>query len=429
MLEFRFQNKRTTVDITVEKVDDINYILRGTVANSVIEERANHLKALAEQEPSEDAPAERNFEQEAAGQIFQAFVEAGVKEAGVPLESLLGQPGLKKYEKQPDTVFFEVDIATSPEVNTDIDYSDVVPEYTKPVADPAAVEKRLEEFASKQSQFEPIKTPKSLEEGDVAVINFKGFIDGEPFEGGSAEKFNLQIGSKRFIPGFEEQLIGMEYGEERTIKVTFPEDYQAPDLAGKDTEFSVKLHEIQTQVPVVIDDDFAKRVLNDSNATVAVLKEKFADQVTAQELSELYQNELRPKLIEGLLGKFDFPLPNNIVEQEIDAKVREKLQPMSQDEQKQYLENKEKYIAMRESVRQQSKDGIKIAMIVEALAKKEGIDVDEQEVISALTYQAMQTGQDAQQLVNYYRDNNLMISAKLGLTEDKLFGKMLGFDR
>ena len=137
--------------------------------------------------------------------------------------------------------------------------------------------------------------------------------------------------------------------------------------------------------------------------------------------------ELKPKIVQGLLAKFDFTLPNNIVEQEIDAKVSEKSRSFSEDQHKMYKEDKGKFMDLRESVREEARNTIKIGLIVEALAKKEDIDVHEQEVHAALGYQAMMTGQDAQELVKYYEDNNLMTSAKMGLTEDKLFGHMLGF--
>ncbi len=416
--------------VTVEKVDEINYIFKGSVDNSVIEAKAAQLKEAAPESVDEENPAPERFEQDAAGAIFGEFIDAGMKEANIPVETLLGQPGLKKYEKNDSSVYFEVDIATSPTVNVEnITYDDIIPSYTKPVAKAEDVEKRLAEFAKQQAPYKAIATPKAIESGDVAVIDFKGFIDGVAFEGGSAENFKLQIGSQSFIPGFEEQLLGMEYGEDRTITVHFPKDYQSPELAGKEAQFEIKFHEIQEQQPEDPDDDFAKRILNDESATLETLKGKFSDQITADELSQLYENELKPQLIKGLLGKFDFPLPNNIVEQEIDAKVRQQVQKLTPEEQKSTVEDKEKFFAMRDAVRQEAQDGIKIALIVEALAKKEGVDVDENEVISALTHQAMMTGQDAHKLVQYYKDNNLMKSAQLGLTEDKLFGQILGFNK
>lgn len=417
------------MNINVERVDDINFIISGTIDNSAIKAKAAALKAQAAEATENAAPADEKFEQQAAGMAFQEFVDAGIKKADIAVDRLLGQPGLKKYENRGDAVYFEVDIAITPEIDTDTDIADIIPAFSKPKADPKAVEAKLADFAAKQSPFTPLEQPRALALGDMAVIDFKGFLNGVPFEGGSAEKFKLNIGSKSFIPGFEEQLIGMEYGEERTITVTFPEAYQSKDLAGKETQFEIKLHEILEQKPVEPDDAFAKQILKDESATLDTLREKFADQITAQELSDLYENVLKPQLVEGLISKFDFTLPNNVVEQEIDAKVREKMQHFSKEEQTEYIKDKAKFLALRDSVREEASNGIKIAMIVEALAKKEGLEVDDQEVMSALAYQAMMTGQDAQALVQYYQENNLMTSAKLGLTEDKLFGQMLGFHK
>ena len=415
--------------VTVEKVDDINYIISGTVDNSVIEAKVTELKEKAAQDTENNDSTDERFQHEAAGLVFNEFVNEGIKEANIPVETLLGQPGLKKYEKREHGVFFEVDLATSPQVDLDVDLSEIVPEYTKPKADPQAVEEKLVEFCVKQAPFTKIEKAKPLEYGDIAVIDFEGFIDGVAFEGGSAKDFKLTIGSKSFIDGFEEQLVGMEYDEEKTITVNFPDDYSSEELAGKESQFKVKLHEIQEQKAMTADDTFAQGVLKDKNATVDTLRGKFSDQITSEELTNMYNTELKPKLIKGLLSKFQFTLPNNIVEQEIDAKVREKIQALSPAEQKTQVEDKEKFLSLRDSVREESQNGIKIALIVEALAKRMEIEVDEQEVIAALTHQAMMTGQDAQALVKYYQDNNLMISAKLGLTEDKLFGHILGFDK
>ena len=237
------------------------------------------------------------------------------------------------------------------------------------------------------------------------------------------------MGSNTFIPGFEEQLVGMEYNQTKDVIVKFPDDYSAEDLAGKETKFVVKLHEIQEQKPEKLDDAFAQKVFSDKTATLDKLRNQLAEQVTAEELSQIYMRELKPKIVEGLLSKFDFTLPNNIVEQEIDAKVREKTRSFSEEQHKSYMEDKGKFKELRESVREEARASIKKSLIVEALAKKEGINVYDQEVIAALGYQATMTGQDPQRLVQYYQDNNLMVSAKMGLMEDKLFGVMLGFHK
>jgi len=415
--------------VTVEKVDDINFILRGAVDNSVIEDKVAAFKEAAAKESKDDASTDENIEQAAAAEVFREFIDEGIKEANIEIETLLGQPGLKKYEQRESSVYFEVDVSISPEIDPNVIIEDITPSYTKPTADPEAVEVKLSEFAAQQAPYTSIETPKVLENGDMAVIDFTGYLDDKPFEGGSAEKFNLKIGSNSFIPGFEEQLIGMEYGEERSIRVTFPQEYQAKDLAGKETTFTVKLHEIQEQKAQTPDDAFAQKILTDPKATLATLKEKLAAQITSDELSQLYMSELKPKITEGLLSKFDFTLPNNIVEQELDAKVRAHINHLSEEEHKLYTEDKEKFQEFRRSFLGEARASVKSALIVEALAKKEGIEVDEQEVHAALGYQAMMTGQNAQELVKYYEDNNLIPSAKLALTEDKLFGILLGFDK
>jgi len=417
------------VKVTVEKVDDINFIISGTVENSVLEDKVTKLKEQAAKEPKDEESKDVNFEQDAAGQVFKDFIDAGIKEGNLAVENILGQPGLKKYEQQDDCIYFEVEVAVSPEINVDIDYKDIAPTYTKPTANAEAVEAKIVEFAQKQAPFTKLEKAKPVENGDVAVIDFTGFIDDKPFEGGSAEKFNIKVGSNQFIPGFEDQLVGMEYGEERDVIVSFPKDYSADDLAGKEAKFIVKLHEIQEQKAEKIDDAFAQKVLQKPDATLDTLKKQFAEQVTAEELSQIYMSDLKPKIVKALLEKFDFTLPNNIVEQEIDAKVREKTRGFSEEQHKSYMEDKGKFKELRESVRDDARKSIKMALIVEALAKKEGIDVHEQEVIAALGYQATMTGQDPQALLKYYQDNNLMTSAKMGLTEDKLFGHILGFHK
>ena len=429
MLKYVTKTKRVIVKVTVEKIDDINFIVSGTIENSVIEEKVTKLKEQAAKETNKDESKDDSAEQRAAAQAFKEFIDAGIVEAKIDVENILGQPGLKKYEQQDNSIYFEVELAISPEINVDINYDEIVPKYTKPTAAPEAVEAKLIAFAQQHAPFTKLEISRPIENGDVAVIDFTGFVDGKTFEGGSAEKFNLKVGSNSFIPGFEEQLVGMEHNQVKDVIVSFPDDYSAEDLAGKEAKFIVKLHEIQEQKPEKLDDAFAQKVFSDQTATLDRLRNQLSEQVTAEELSQIYMSELKPKIVEALLAKFDFTLPNNIVEQEIDAKVREKTRSFSEEQHRSYMEDKGKFKELRESVREEARASIKKSLIVEALAKKEGIDVHEQEVIAALGYQATMTGQDPQKLLQYYRDNNLMTSAKMGLTEDKLFGVMLGFHK
>ena len=417
--------------VTVEKIDDINLIISGTIDNKMTEEKFATLKeqAITEAKDTSEQISDEEIQQKAESEVLTEFIQAGLNEAKIDLEEILGQPGFKKYEKRDNGLYLEISISTSPEIDTSIDYTDIIPTFAQPEAPAEEVEAKLLQMAVQQAPFTAIENPRAVQNEDVTVIDFEGFVDGVAFEGGSAEKFNLKIGSNSFIPGFEEQVIGMAYGEEKSITVTFPQDYQSADLAGKESQFKVKLHEIQEQKALEPDDAFAQKILNDEKATIDTLKGKLADQITSQALSQFYNDQLKPMLIKGLLTKFDFTLPANIVDQEIDAMVTERIAQMSEEERKDFNGDKEKFHALRESLREAGKNTIKAALIVDALAKKEGLEADEQEVLSALYYQAMMSGQDAQELVTYYKENNLMTSAQMGLTQDKLFGKILGLDK
>jgi len=268
-----------------------------------------------------------------------------------------------------------------------------------------------------------------VKDGDMTLIDFEGFVDGVAFDGGKAEKFNLKIGSNQFIPGFEEQIIGMKYEEEKTVTVTFPAEYQSADLAGKEAEFKVTLHEIQEQVTPEIDDELAKKLLQgEENATLDMLKEKLNEQIASEKIAKLFNEELKPKLIEALVAKFDFALPNNIVDQEIDAKINEKARTMSEEELNDFKENPEKVDALRDEVRDDAAASVKATFIVDALAKAEEIKVEDQEVSQAIYYEAMMSGQDPQEVIKYYQEKNLLPAVKMGMIEDKLFGKMLGLN-
>ena len=418
------------MEVTAKKIDDINLNISGIIDNKMTEQKVAELKAQAIKDKKElSKELEDSIQQAAEREVLTAFIQSGLQKAGIKLDDILGQPAFRKYDKKESGLYLELAVATSPNIDTKVDYSDIIPTFTQPDAAPEEVNAKLEELAQQQGTFSAIGTPRAVQNDDVTLIDFEGSIDGELFEGGAAEKFVLKVGSNSFIPGFEEQMIGMEYGEERIVTVTFPKDYSSADLAGKEAKFKVKLHEIQEQKAKEINDAFAKSILNDEKATIDMLKAKLADQINSLALSQFYNDELKPLLTKGLLSKFDFTLPANIVEQEIDAKVSERIQEMTQEEKEALNKDKSKFHTLRESLRKEAEYSIKKVLIVEALAEKENLKVDEQEILAALYYQAMMAGQDAEELVKYYKENNLMEAAKMGLTEDKLFGKMLGLDK
>ncbi len=427
--------------VTVKKIDEANVIVSGVLDSKVIEENVDKLAKQAGKEMKVDGfrqgkvPAHvvkklhgDKLTQDAESEALRDLIDEGTKEANIHSADIIGQPSFKKYEKTDKGIEVEVEISTRPVFELD-GYMDIVPGFEKPQVNPLEVMGKLEEMAKEQAAYTKIKRKRAVKDGDMTVIDFEGFVDNVAFDGGKAEKFNLKIGSGQFIPGFEDQVIGMKYEEEKDIVVTFPKEYQSEDLAGKEATFKVKLHEIQEQAEAEVDDALAQKLLNDETATLDVLTKKVEAQIETAALSKIYNEDLKPKLVEALVEKFDFALPNNIVEQEIDAKVNAKAQEMNEDDLAKVKDNEEEINKLRDSVKEEAIASVKATFIVDALAKKEEINVEDQEVSQAIYYEAMMSGQDPQQVISYYQENNLLPAVKMGMIEDKLFGKMLGLEK
>jgi len=429
------------VDVAAKKIDEANVLVEGTIENSVIEANIEKLAKEAGKQMKVDGFRKGKvpphvvkklhgdkLKQDAESDALKALVDQGIAEAGIAATDIIGEPMFKKYDKKDDSIEVAIEIALRPTFDIE-GYEKVVPAFEKPVAEEKEVEEKLTEIAKQQAPFEKIETKRAVKDGDTVVIDFTGSVDDVEFDGGRAEKFSLRIGSGQFIPGFEDQIIGMEYDEERIVKVTFPAEYQSEDLAGKEADFKVVLHEIQEQAEVEVNDEFAQKLLQDEKATLDTLKEKLEDQIVQEKVAKVYNEELKPKLVEALVANYTFALPNNIVEQEIDAKINAKAKDMKEEEIKDLQENPEKVEALREEVREDATNSVKATFIVDALAKKENVTVGDQEVSQAIYYESMMSGQDPEQVIKYYTDNNLLPAVKMGMIEDKLFGKLLGLDQ
>jgi len=429
------------VKVTVNKVDEANVIVSGTIENNVVEAHINTMAVQAGKEMKVDGfrkgkvPAHvvkklhgDKLAQDAEGEALKELIDAGIKEAGINASDMLGQPTFKKYEKGDNGIEVEVEVSIKPVFDLE-GYMDVVPKFDKPAVDAKEIEKRLQELADTQSPYTKLARKRMVRDGDMTVIDFEGFVDGVPFDGGKAEQFKLEIGSNQFIDGFEEQIIGMKYEEEKEITVTFPAEYQAAELAGKEAMFKVTLHMIEEKKAGAADDELAQKLFKDDKATLDTLKEKLADQIDSEVMGKLYQDELKPQLVEALVNKFDVALPNNIVEQEIDAKINAKAQKMSEEELNSYKDNPEKVETLRDEVREEAVQSVKATFIVDALADKIKINVTDKEVSEAIYYEGQMSGQDPQEVMKYYQENNLLPAVKMGMIEDKLFGRMLGLEK
>ncbi|WP_281951871.1 trigger factor [Nitrosophilus kaiyonis] len=426
------------MEIVAKKVDNANAEVNAKIAKSDIESKTQ--KIAKELSKTLNLPGFRKgkvpiaivkkrygekIEKDAEAEALQEVYAKALEELGLNKEDILGEPAVTKFDKKDEVIETEIKISFRPEIDLE-GYEEAIPEFKEPEVSDEEVEKRLKELAEAMTPPKKLEEDRPLQEGDIAIIDFKGYVDDKEIEGGSAENFQLKIGSGQFIPGFEEQLVGMKAGESKTIEVTFPEDYHNKELAGKKAKFDVTLKEIQVKEEPKIDDELAKKMLpNEENPTVDLLKEKIKEQIKSEKLSKLYNEELKPKLIENLVEKFDFDLPENIVEQEIDIKLNEKLRGMSEDELKELRENPDKVKELRESLKDEAKKSVKATFIVDALAKKEGIKVDDQEVIQTIYYEAMQMGQNPQEVLEAYKKQGLLPAIKMAMIEDKLLTHLL----
>ena len=225
-----------------------------------------------------------------------------------------------------------------------------------------------------------------VKDGDIAVIDFEGFVDGEAFEGGKAESFNLTIGSGQFIPGFEEQIIGKSTGDEFTIDVTFPEEYQAAELAGKASQFKIKLHEIKEKELPEVDDEFVKDVSD--KETVEEYREEIKGEL-AEKLQKEADSDAERQIIEKLCELLEAEIPEVMYENKKNDMLRDfDMQLRSQGlDLKTYLQ----YVGMsaddvKEGYKEQAEQRVKLRLALEKIAEKEGFtDVTDEELEAEYT--------------------------------------------
>ena len=428
------------MDIKAQKIDETNAKVEAKVSKQKVEEQENKIAKKIAKDVKIDgfrkgkAPAtvvkklyKDSIEQDSIAQIFQELLKNAVKELDQTQDSLIGEPKVTKYEKNDDgSIDIEFEISFRPKVDTS-KVEECIPEIKTPRVTKKEIEERINELLKSASKVKDVEDDRELKEGDIAVIDFEGFVDGKAFEGGKAEDYALEIGSGSFIPGFEEALIGMKKGETKEINVTFPKEYGADDLAGKDAMFKVTLKKIQERVmPDISEETLLKRFLPDiEHPTKEDLEKTVKKQIKREKLNKLYLEELKPKMTEALIEKIEFDLPKSVVDQEIDISFRTSLQNKSEEEIKELQENPDKVEELRKGFEEEAKDSVKLTFIVDELAKEHDIKVDDNEVVQAIYYEAMQQGQDPKKYLEYYQKQNLLPAIKMAMVEDKLFSKLL----
>ena len=315
--------------------------------------------------------------QDALDFILPEAYAGAVEEAGIePVDR--PEIDVEKMEKG-ETLVFKATVTVKPEVTLG-DYKGLeVPAVNTEVTE----EDVNAELAKMQERFAElvVKEEGKAENGDTVVIDFEGFVDGEAFEGGKAENYTLELGSNSFIPGFEEQLVGTEAGQEKDIEVTFPEEYHAAELAGKPATFKIKLHEIKTKQLPELDDEFAKDA-DEEVETLAELKEK-----TQKSLEESKKHEaehaVRDAVVEKAAENAEVSIPEVMVETEVGRMLQEfeqrlSMQGMNLDLYYQFSGQDEE--ALKGQMKEDAEKRVRTNLVLEAIVKAENIEVTEEDV-------------------------------------------------
>lgn len=363
------------------------------------------------------------IEQDAQQEAIQDMLDRALKELNVAPNALVGNPIISKFDKNDDKIDLEIRISIAPEIKLD-DLEKYVPDVNLKAISESQIDKRLEEIAQNRAPLSEVSEDRALQKGDTAHIDFQGFIDGEKFEGGKGENFNLTIGSNQFIPGFEDALIGMKKGEERSIQVPFPQDYQAKHLAEKNATFEVKLHKILQKDKIKIDDEFARSIAG-VESNLESLKEMIKGQLEEEQKMELYNKELKDQLVDALLKNVTFDLPEIIVEQEMDILFRNALSRLEPQALESIKDDKDKAKQERETHREEASKSVQITFIMDALAKKYNIVIQDNEVLQTIYYEAMMMGQDPKAIMEHYQKNNLVPAIKMTMIEDRVLNFLL----
>ena len=336
------------------------------------------------------------FYEDAFNELVPEIYDEAIKENNV---AAVSKPNIDiiQMEKGKELIFTAT-VETKPEVELGkykgIEVKKI--EYTTTDKD---IEHELGHMAERNSRLVSIED-RPVEKGDIVTIDFDGSIDGVKFDGGKAENHDLEIGSNTFIPGFEDQIIGMKIDEEKDIKVKFPEDYFSKDLAGKDAVFAVKLHEIKKKELPKMDDEFAKDVSEFD--TLDELKNSIKEKLDTENANKA-KYETEEEAIKAVCDKAKVDIPNGMIEMEIDNMIRDmetrlSYQGLNLNQYLQMMGRTEENI--REDFKEQAEKSIKSRLVLEAIIKAEKIETTPEEVTEKVKDMAKQYGRKEEELLN-----------------------------
>lgn len=261
------------------------------------------------------------------------------------------------------------------------------------------VQSLIDAQLAKKAELE-IKEDEAIVEGDTAVIDFEGFVGEEAFEGGKGEDYALEIGSGSFIPGFEEQLVGVKAGETKDVLVTFPEEYHAAELAGKEAKFVVTVKEVKTKVLPELTDEFAKEI-DPEVETVEALRAKLKETTLANKEADS-EATLRDELVEKAAANAEVEIPQGMINTEVDRMVQEfgqRLQTQGMNLDLYYQFSGQNEEALRAQMAEEAANRVRVTLVLEAIGQAENIEVSEEDINTEVEKMAAQFGMTNDQIL------------------------------
>lgn len=344
------------------------------------------------------------FYEEAINFAFPEVYEKALEEHNIdPVDS----PSIEDISeiKKGEEVVFTVVVEIMPEIKVE-NYKGIEVEKKEYNVQEEDIEKELKDLVEKNARMIAVED-RPVKDGDMLIIDYKGMTDGVAFEGGTAEKQSLTIGSGQFIPGFEEQLIGANIGDDVEVRVTFPEEYHSAELAGKDAIFEVKVHEIKEKELASLDDEFAKDV-----SEFDTLEELKADikRGLEENAKSRTEQEFKNKVVEATVEQVEVDLPNAVIERQIDGMLKEFEYTLSyQGLNLEYYYNMTgtKEENLREQMRDEAAKKVKTQVVLEKIKELENIEVTDEDFDKEIARMAEQYKQEVDKLKENLREQDV----------------------
>lgn len=341
------------------------------------------------------------FYEDAANELMQQTYPSAIDESGVDIVS---RPTVDVVQIEKGKPFiYTAEVATRPEVTLGKYMGVTVTKIDTSVTEDE-VEAELENQRNTNARTVTV-TDRPVKEGDTAVIDFEGFVDGVAFAGGKGENHPLEIGSHSFIDTFEDQLVGKNVGDELDVNVTFPEQYQAADLAGKPAVFKVKINEIKAKELPELNDEFAQDVAGVD--TLAEYKEELKKNLTEKKANEAKKTK-EDEAIQKIIDKSKMDLPKAMIDTQCETMVNEFAQRIAQSglSMDQYLQFSGMTVdQLKEQVRPEAETRIKSSLVLEQIAKEENIEVSDEDINAEIEKMAKAYGMEADKLKEYMGDS------------------------